>query len=317
MRFSYTDDQLAFREAAADLLAKECTPAVVRAAWDAAAGELDLGVWRSLDAMGVLSILVPEADGGLGLDECSLVGVLEAAGVAALPHPIVESAMVAAPLGVDVSSQLVTSTLGGRAACLLDADAVLVADGDRLVLVDDFEVERVETVDGGRRTGELRADVGAGATVAEGADAVALAFDRGVLGTAAQLVGLSRAMLGLTVDYVKERQQFGAPVGSFQAVKHHLANALLAIEFAAPAVARAAATTAAAEASRSRDVSMAKALATDAADATGRAALQCHGAIGYTVEHDLHLSLKRSWALARAWGDRGFHAERVAAALEL
>ncbi|HET6968210.1 MAG TPA: acyl-CoA dehydrogenase family protein, partial [Ornithinibacter sp.] len=132
MRFSYTDDQIAFREAAADLLAKECTPAVVRAAWEAAPGALDLGVWRSLDAMGVLSILVPEADGGLGLDEVALVGVLEASGVAALPHPIVESAMVAAPLGVDVSSRLVTSTLGGRAACLVDADAVLVEDAGRL-----------------------------------------------------------------------------------------------------------------------------------------------------------------------------------------
>lgn len=317
MRFSYTDDQIAFREAAADLLAKECTPAVVRAAWEAPAGGLDLGVWRSLDAMGVLSILVPEADGGLGLDEVALVGVLEAAGAAGLPHPIVESAMVAAPLGVDVSSRLVTSTLGGRAACLVDADAVLVADGDRLVLVDDFEVDPVETVDRARRTGVLRVDLAAGVVVAEGADAVALAFDRGVLGTAAQLVGLSRAMLGLTVEYVKERQQFGQPVGAFQAVKHHLANALLAIEFAAPAVARAAATTAAGEPTRARDVSMAKALAGDAAEVTGRAALQCHGAIGYTVEHDLHLYLKRSWALTRAWGDRAFHADRVADALAI
>jgi alkylation response protein AidB-like acyl-CoA dehydrogenase len=68
---------------------------------------------------------------------------------------------------------------------------------------------------------------------------------------------------------------------------------------------------------RRRDVSMAKALATAAADGAGRAALQCHGAIGYTVEHDLHLFLKRAWALARAWGDRSWHADRVAAALRL
>ena len=62
---------------------------------------------------------------------------------------------------------------------------------------------------------------------------------------------------------------------------------------------------------------MAKALATDAAAVTGRAALQCHGAIGYTVEHDLHLFLKRSWALSRSWGDRAFHADRVASALAI
>jgi alkylation response protein AidB-like acyl-CoA dehydrogenase len=136
-----------------------------------------------------------------------------------------------------------------------------------------------------------------------------------VLGTAAQLIGLSHVMLELTVAYVRERVQFGVPVGSFQAVKHHLANARLAIEFAEPAVARAAWSVAHDEPTRERDVSMAKALATDAADTTGRAALQCHGAIGYTVEHDLHLYLKRSWALSRTWGDRAFHADRVATAL--
>jgi alkylation response protein AidB-like acyl-CoA dehydrogenase len=119
------------------------------------------------------------------------------------------------------------------------------------------------------------------------------------------------------VAYVSERHQFGVPVGSFQAVKHHLANALLAIEFATPAVARAAYSTAHGEPGRARDVSMAKALATDAAEAAGRAALQCHGAIGYTVEHDLHLFLKRSWALTRSWGDRSFHTDRVAAALAM
>jgi alkylation response protein AidB-like acyl-CoA dehydrogenase len=146
-----------------------------------------------------------------------------------------------------------------------------------------------------------------------------LAVDRGVLGTGAQLLGLGRVMLDLTVAHVTGRHQFGVPVGSFQAVKHHLADALLALEFAEPALARAAHTLAAGDPTdvptRRRDVSMAKALATDAAAITGRAALQCHGAMGYTVEHDLHLLLKRSWALARAWGDRSWHGERVAAAL--
>ncbi len=126
-------------------------------------------------------------------------------------------------------------------------------------------------------------------------------------------------MVDMTVAYVQQRRQFGVPIGSFQAVKHHLADARLALEFARPAVARAAWSLAQGDAYdpvlRGRDVSMAKAMATDAAEACGRAALQCHGAIGYTVEHDLHLYLKRSWALARAWGDRRVHAERVGQAL--
>lgn len=311
MRFAWTEDQQAFRGAVRDLLAKECPPSVVRAAWDAEPGDLDRGVWASLEGMGVLSVLVPEDDGGLGLDACSLVPVLEESGRAALPHPIVETAMVAAPLGV--TGRMVTTTLGGPPACLVDADAVLVPVGDRLVLVESPSYVTVVTVDRGRRTGELLA--AEGETVTDDPSAIGTAFDRGVLGTAAQLVGLSRAMLDLTVAYVTERQQFGVPIGSFQAVKHHLANALLQIEFASPAVARAASSIATGAPTTTRDVSMAKALATDAAEATGRAALQCHGAIGYTVEHDLHLFQKRAWALARAWGDRGFHADRVAAAI--
>ena len=101
-------------------------------------------------------------------------------------------------------------------------------------------------------------------------------------------------------------------MGSFQAVKHHLADAALAIEFARPAVWRAAWSTAQGAPTRARDVSMAKAMASDAAEVAGRKALQCHGAIGYTVEHDLHLYMKRAWALARAWGDSAHHTDRVA-----
>jgi alkylation response protein AidB-like acyl-CoA dehydrogenase len=314
VRFAWTDDQLAFRDAVRDLLAKECPPSVVRAAWAAPAGDLDLGVWEALDGMGVLSVLVPEDDGGLGLDECFLVPILEATGRAALPHPIVETAMVAAPLGL---LGVVATDLGGSIVpCAADADVLLlrVAGALRSFEPDEVELTPVDTVDHARRAGRVRPQ-GDGNLVTDDPGEVALAHDRGVLGVAAQLVGLSRAMLDLTVGYVTERQQFGVPIGSFQAVKHHLADALLRVEFAAPAVARAACSVATRTPAVSRDVSMAKALATDAADAAGRAALQCHGAIGYTVEHDLHLFQKRAWALSRSWGTREEHADRVAAAI--
>ena len=110
-------------------------------------------------------------------------------------------------------------------------------------------------------------------------------------------------MLEMTADYVRERRQFGVPVGSFQAVKHHLANARIALEFARPLVYRAAASIAAGDPDASVHVSMAKAKADAAALRPARAALQCHGAIGYTTEYDLHLYMKRAWALARSWGD--------------
>jgi alkylation response protein AidB-like acyl-CoA dehydrogenase len=139
--------------------------------------------------------------------------------------------------------------------------------------------------------------------------------DRATLGTAAQLVGLAARMITMTVDYVKERHQFGVPVGSYQAVKHLLANAHLQVEYARPAVYRAAYALTHDEAHRARDVSFAKVYANEAADRAARAALQCHGAIGYSFEYDLHLWMKRSWVLRVAWGDTAFHRERVAAAV--
>jgi alkylation response protein AidB-like acyl-CoA dehydrogenase len=135
--------------------------------------------------------------------------------------------------------------------------------------------------------------------------------DLAALGAAAQLVGLGQRMLDMTVDYAKQREQFGVPIGSFQAVKHHLADALKELAFARPAVRRAAATLA------PPDVSMAKAMASDAASFSARQALQCHGAIGYTVEHDLHRFLQQTWKLARTFGDAAWHRERIANHLEI
>jgi alkylation response protein AidB-like acyl-CoA dehydrogenase len=296
MRFALTDDQVAFRDAVRDLLAKE--PRDQRATWDA------------LVDMGVTSVLVPEADGGLGLDETTLVPVLEETGYAALAFPIVETAMVAAPLGV--VAPIVALADGALVAWGEQADVILLATDDEVLSAarDDAELEPCAVVDPLRPVARLRWD---GARDIVGA----AALDRAALGTAAQLVGLGQAMLDLTVAYVKDRQQFGVPIGSFQAVKHHLADALKELAFARPAVQRAAWTVAQGLPTASRDVSMAKAMASDAASFVGRQALQCHGAIGYTVEHELHLFLKRTWALSRAYGDAQYHRGRVGRAIGL
>ena len=306
MRFSFDEDQLAFRDTVRDMLAKACTPETIRAAWE---GEtLDRRVWDQLADMGVLSILAPEESGGMGLDERWLVLLLEEAGYAGLPHPIVETAAVAMPLVADRvdTGALITTDLGGPIVPVAaDADYVLID----MHLVEDAVVEPAEAVDRGRRAGYVS---GTGAAIDGDRD---LAFDRGAWGTSAFLIGLGQRMLDITVDYVKEREQFGVPIGSFQAVKHHLADAALQLAFARPAVQRAAWSLAVADEHATRDVSMAKAMASDAALLVGRKALQCHGAIGYTEEADLHLFLKRSWALARTWGDADWHRDRIGQAL--
>jgi len=337
VHFGFDDDLLALRDATRDLLDKECPPATVRAAWDAPPGALDRGAWDRLAGTGVLATLVPEADDGLGLDERALALVLEEAGRAGMPHPLVESAAVAAPLvagspagqaagpgpaGVPDAHGLgmVATDLGGpHVPCAADADWLLLRDAasGALHLVDPAAavLTPIATVDRARRAATVDWQPASGSLVTDDPAAVDLAFDRGAFGTAAVLVGLAQRMLDLTVAYVSERRQFGVPVGSFQAVKHRLADALKDLAFARPAVHRAAHSLATGAGTRSRDVSMAKAMASDAARLVGRQALQCHGAIGYTVEHDLHLYLKRTWALAAAWGDAAWHRDRVARAI--
>jgi alkylation response protein AidB-like acyl-CoA dehydrogenase len=341
VRFAFTDDQLLFRDTVRDLLAKECQPEQVRYAWVDADGRLR-DVWASLAEMGVLGVQVPEAHGGLGLGELDLVLLLEEAGRVALPDPLVEVAGVAAPLlaelapasaaATDLAARWLPAIAEGEAVVALsidgtdvvshggDTDLLLAWRDDALVAVpgDRVGATAQASVDGARTLATVGWSPADEIVLAEddfAATARARACDRGALGTAAVLVGLGQQLLDLTVAYVKERQQFGVPIGSFQAVKHHLADAALRLEFARPVVHAAAWSMANGQPDAGRAASHAKAAASDAARFAGRQALQCHGAMGYTVEYDLHLWLKRVWALSAAWGDASHHRRRVADAL--
>ena len=317
MEFAFTEDQLAFRDGVRDLLAKECPPAVVRAAWANADGRSG-AAWTALGEMGVLGALVPEAEGGLGLTELDVVLLAEEAGFAALPEPFVEHVLVGAPLVAPDDNTAADGTLTVTAGDPLApyataADrAVMLAPDAQIVRVASSEFAAETSVDGSRRLGRLVATQDdRPLTRAE----LSTAFWRGTLGYSAQLVGLARRMLAMSVEYVAERKQFGAPIGSFQAVKHHLADVRIAIEFAAPLTHRAAYSLAIGDPDALLHCSMAKAQSADAAELAARAALQCHGAMGYSYEYDLHLWMKRAWALARTWGDASWHRDRVARAI--
>ncbi len=299
MRFAFTDDQLAFRDAVRDLLEKECTPAHLRDAWTNSTGRIP-GLWDKLSEMGVIGMLVPEADGGLGLTLVDLVLILEETGRGALPEPIVESAAFGLPyLGrADIA-------VGFAHSLVPWADTVdVIFTHAGMFQRDEVELLSHTSVDGARRLFEVR-----GTPTPIDGQPLWDSFTRAVIGTAAQQCGLAQRMLDLTAEYTKERRQFGVPIGSFQAVKHHLANARIALEFARPLVYRAAATLDAVHAG------MAKSKADEAALLTAKAALQCHGAIGYTTEYDLHLYMKRAWALSRSAGDIRFHRNRVGEAI--
>jgi alkylation response protein AidB-like acyl-CoA dehydrogenase len=318
MRFAFTEDQLAFRDAVRDLLERECPPAVVRDAWTNETGRTPT-VWSHLAEMGVLGALAPPAAGGLGLSFLDLVLVLEETGYAALPEPVLEHAAVAIPLLPD-PGPATTGTVTATASFVTAPYAPWANTADLIVVEHDGAIRVIEasevattartSVDRSRRLFAVEPGSSTGIPVSDVA-----AFERGALGAAAQLVGLTRRMLDLTVAYVAERRQFGVPVGSFQAVKHHLADARLALEFARPLVYRAAWSLTHDADGTPVHVSMAKATASDAAHQAGRAALQCHGAIGYSYEYDLHLFLKRAWALEATWGDAPWHRARVGRAI--
>jgi alkylation response protein AidB-like acyl-CoA dehydrogenase len=139
----------------------------------------------------------------------------------------------------------------------------------------------------------------------------ARAFEFGALVTAAQLVGAGQAMLDGSVAYAKQRTQFGRVIGSYQAIKHKLADVHIGIEMARPLVYGAALALADGSPDTARDVSAAKAAASDAALLAARTSLQTHGAIGFTQEHDLSLLLLRVQAQRSAWGDATWHRNRV------
>jgi hypothetical protein len=138
---------------------------------------------------------------------------------------------------------------------------------------------------------------------------------RATLAVSAQLLGLADVLLETAVGYAKERRQFGKPIGSFQAIQHHLADALLKIRFAKPVVYRAAWSVASGSEEADLHVSMAKYYAAEAAEVACRKSLQVHGAIGYTFEYDLHLWMKRVWSLRTSWGSPADHLRRVGDAI--
>jgi alkylation response protein AidB-like acyl-CoA dehydrogenase len=310
MEFRFSEDQLRLRDHVRDYLAKAHPPERLRAL-DAAGGR-DNAIWSGLVELGLPGLLVPESNGGLGLTllEATLISV--ELGRANVSEPLADTAFVAAPWCVrkGAKSYLEGIASGDVTLALTHDINPWVADLDTAkgviaheeILLTRPAPKRLNSVDPLRRlfaSGEL-----------DGGDDPIL-LDLAALTSAAQLVGAAERMLEMAADYAKTREQFGQPIGAFQAIKHHLANVALAIEFARPLLWRAAYTLEQGQGLAPLHVSVAKVAAGDAALLAAETAIQVHGAMGYTYEVDLHYWMKRAWALIGAWGDRTFHLKRV------
>ncbi len=293
MRFELTEDQRDFAASLESLLAGADTPVVARA-WadgDTAPG---LELWKRLAEQGLTMLAAP--DSGASMVEVCIA--FEALGRYAVPGPWVESAAyLPVALGREVEG-IATVAVPPHVPLALDAD---VADEVYVgtTLVTDIGAQRT-SVDRTRRLFELGLD-------AEPEwDA---AFDAAVLATSAQLLGAGERILADSVTYVKQRKQFGREIGSYQAIKHALADVRIALDFARPLVHGAA--VGGVSTSSTTGCSAAKVAAGEAAYLASRTGLQVHGAIGYTAEFDLSLWLTKVRALVGAWGTPTVHRARV------
>jgi alkylation response protein AidB-like acyl-CoA dehydrogenase len=320
MDFDLTEDQKEIKNVARELLAARSPWARVREA--AEAGRYDDALWREIVELGWPGIAVPEQYGGQGLGAVELAVLLEELGYACAATPFLSTAVAAAVIaagGTDEQRERwlpgllagETRTGIGPAELVVDgaeAEVAVVVDDDGARLVAEPQAEPLVTIDPTRRFGTVR-DAGEplGGDVA----------DRLRAAVAAELVGVCQRALEMTVEYVKERKQFGVPVGSFQAVAHRCARMLRHTE-SVRSTAYFAAWAADAEPARLEE---AAALAAAAAAAGGRevaaGAIQAHGGIGFTWEADVHWLYKRAEVdRVLLGGTRRHHAALARAAAE-
>ncbi|UUU21302.1 acyl-CoA dehydrogenase family protein [Streptomyces sp. DSM 40750] len=308
MRFLLDTDQRAFAESLDAMLTAADTPPVVRA-WGRGEHGAGRALWSRVARAGVFAPAVPEAYEGMGPLPVELAVAFVELGRHAVPGPLVETVTAAVLLaGLEdpgPAKRLLPALVSGEAMATVAPSGSYALDGDAATTRLSFD-----SATGGLRLspghGPIRRSLDparrltplspGGELLATNPSSVPQALTWARLAVAAQALGVGLALLDRTVAYVKQRTQFGVAIGSFQAVKHRLADAKVALEFARPLVFGAAVTLDPA------DVAAAKVTACEAAYATARTALQLHGAIGYTAEYDLSLWLTKARALRTAWG---------------
>jgi alkylation response protein AidB-like acyl-CoA dehydrogenase len=326
----FSESQLELRASVRSVLATECPPAVLREV--IADPDRWRPLWKTATDLGWPSLMLLEGDAGV----VELVAVLEELGYAAAPFPLLSSGLAAGVLraagGSPVQDELAAGAVGalgvtgartltpsltwdgrrltGTVCSVADATRadvfVLLAQGDVAVVVrpgPGVEVTRHEVVDPGRPLADLTVDVVPEAVLpVQLGDALALPLTA----AAAELVGVGTRLLDLAVSYALTRDQFGHPIGAFQGIKHRLADTYVALERARSLTYAATMLVDDLDADRLqrwRAALLAKAAASDAASGAARAAVQVHGAIAMTWEHDVHLYLRRAWQSAALLGD--------------
>ncbi len=312
MDFELSTDQEALQEGIRNLCQGRFPMETVRGL--ARTGGVDRGLWTELAETGVFSLVLPEPE-GVGLGWADAVLVFEELGRAAVPGPSVATFLAAGTVeGAATGDAVVGVVDRGEGPVMVECFEAL----DVLVVLDDAGVWSIDpgeldAVDAGEPLDPLTpvhrvASLPQGQQVGD-AETAASWRARGAALTAALQLGLAEAALDSSVAYAKEREQFGKPIGSFQAVKHLCADMLTLVEVARAAVYAAGVVTDDPGIDDPvKAASVAKITADHAATRCGKQCIQVHGGMGYTWEVDAHLYLKRAWVLEQAFGDPDHHA---------
>ncbi|OIJ69880.1 acyl-CoA dehydrogenase family protein [Streptomyces mangrovisoli] len=309
MRFQLTEDQRALRAGTRELLARRFGPEALRAAVEEP--RLDRGLWRELGAAGFFALRLPEADGGVGLGLPEAVLVFEEAGRALLPGPLVATHLAAGQVqGADTGETVVAAVDGSLVEWLAEADTVR---GDATGAEPLHSVDPLTPLHAVRPS-PAAPEAPAAALLAAPEDPAAAPLTApedpvAALLTAAEQLGTAGRVGELAVRHARAREQFGQPIGAFQAVKHLCADMLARTEIARVAVYAAAVT------GDPLDIAGARLLADEAAVRGARDCLQVHGGMGFTWECDVHLHLKRAWVRAQRGVPATVRARELADAL--
>ena len=351
MNFDLSDDQVALRAGARELLDGLASTTQVRVVMETGGG-FDAQLWKAMIEQGWAGVELAEDDGGLGLGAVEVAVLLEEVGRHAAPAPFAATVLALGALSGsgrtgDVERLLSGDTIGCVAwsarpdAVVAEGDddewrltgrpdptlyapsasvAVVVAeapDGPGLFAVDLDTIgtsAREPAMDQTRELGWLEFDRAPAARIGDGA-AVRELLDRGAAYAAAEMLGGAAQVMDMAVEYAKERVQFDRPIGSFQAIKHRCADMLVDVEGMRSTAYWAAWCIGAGDADASVAASTTKIWCSDASRRVMGSALQVHGGIGFTWEHDLHLFLKRAQLDQLTFGDASFHRARLAALL--
>lgn len=333
MFFALSEDQREFDAAVRSYLAERFDLDAVRVVVEDPSGDgHPASLWKAAAEQGWLAVTVPEEHDGLGLGLVEAQVIARALGAGVAPGPWRGTVLAAEAIRLAGSPEQQAEwlprlssgdavgafTLRGSAPGVLPvveygavASVIVARSGDGLALVSGTATP-LGSYDGTTRLASVEAAAGealSGATP----EVIAELEARATVLVAADLVGIARQAVDRTVAYDRDRQQFGVPVGSFQAIKHALADLHVAVTLAEHAVLYASHAVDAGLDGADLAVAVAKAKASDAAFDATAAMIQYHGGIGYTWEHEAHFFYKRAKRLAGAYGDGDVHRARIAA----